>query len=149
MQVLVDTNVVLRVAEPEHAHHLQAVAATEALRQSGHILCIVPQVHYEFWVAVTRPVARNGLGMTAIEAEEELRKLGPPLFRFMRDERAIYGPWHGLVCDYAVQGKQSHDARLVAAMLRHNLTHLLTFNVRDFQRYREIEVVDASKIPTI
>jgi hypothetical protein len=34
-----------------------------------------------------------------------------------------------------VQGKQAHDARLVAAMQRHGPSHLLTFNTADFQRY--------------
>lgn len=105
-------------------------------------LCIVPQIHYEFWVAATRPVAQNGLGMTTAEAVSELQKLGPPLFRLFRDERAIYDPWRELVGRYNVQGKQAHDARLVAAMRRHRLTHLLTFNLADFQRYAGILLVD-------
>ena len=38
----------------------------------------------------------------------------------------------------SVKGKQAHDARLAAAMLRHSVTHLLTYNTSDFQRYPEI-----------
>ena len=38
-------------------------------------------------------------------------------------------------------GKQAHDARLVAAMIAHRLTHLLTFNTDDFKRFSEITVV--------
>jgi hypothetical protein len=34
-----------------------------------------------------------------------------------------------------------HDARLVAAMHVHGVTHLLTLNVRDFARYPGITVV--------
>lgn len=34
-----------------------------------------------------------------------------------------------------VSGMRVHDARLVAAMLAHGLTHILTFNVKDCQRY--------------
>ncbi len=37
--------------------------------------------------------------MTSDEVEAELKKLGPPLFRFLRDERAIYDAWHGIVHD--------------------------------------------------
>jgi len=142
MLVLVDTNVLLRVVEPRHTQHAQAVAALRANRQAGHELCLVPQIHYEFWVAATRPIAQNGLSMTTTEAEAELQKLGPPLFRLLRDERAIYSPWRDLVGKYHVQGKQAHDARLVAAMQRHGLTHLLTFNVADFQRYPGINLLD-------
>lgn len=36
---------------------------------------------------------------------------------------------------HGVSGKKSHDARLVAAMRVHKLTHVLTFNVDDFQRF--------------
>jgi predicted nucleic acid-binding protein len=83
MLVLVDTNVLLRVVEPLHSHHRQAVAALRSLSQAGHGLCLVPQIHYEFWVAATRPVAANGLGMTPEEARVELSKLGPPPFSLL------------------------------------------------------------------
>ena len=69
MLVLIDTNVVLRVVEPLHPVHAQAVAAVRGLRELGKEICLVPQVHYEFWVAATRPVAQNGLGMSTAEAE--------------------------------------------------------------------------------
>ncbi|MCC7420389.1 MAG: hypothetical protein IT428_08920 [Planctomycetaceae bacterium] len=37
-----------------------------------------------------------------------------------------------------VKGKQAHDARLVAAMTRFSIPHLLTHNYRDFLRYLSI-----------
>ena len=142
MLVLVDTNVLLRVVEPLHPHHSQAVAALRLLRQAENVLCLVPQIHYEFWVAATRPIAVNGLSMTPEEAEAELRQLGPPLFRFLRDERAIYEHWRELVCVHRVQGKSAHDARRAAAMQRHGVTHILTFNVADFRAFPGITVID-------
>ena len=145
MLILVDTNVLLRVVEPRHAQHAEAVGAIRANRPVGHELCLVPQIHYEFWAVATRPIAQNGLGMTTTEAEAELERLGPPLFRLLRDERAIYEPWRELVGKHRVQGKQAHDARLVAAMRRHSLTHLLTFNVADFQRYPGIVLLDPNE----
>jgi hypothetical protein len=39
----------------------------------------------------------------------------------------------------------AHDARLVAAMIVHGVTHLLTFNGADFARYSGIRITD----PTI
>ncbi len=142
MLVLVDTNVLLRVVEPLHAHHKPAVAAVRALRQADHVLCLVPQIHYAFWVAATRPLAVNGLGMTPEEADAELKNLAAPLFRFLRDERGIYDPWRDLVRTQRVQGKSAHDARLVAAMQRHGITHILMFNVADFRAYPSITVID-------
>ncbi|WP_242541132.1 hypothetical protein [Phormidium pseudopriestleyi] len=42
---------------------------------------------------------------------------------------------------YGVRGVNLHDARLVAGMVVHGLTHILTFNTRDFARYGEVTAV--------
>jgi len=34
-----------------------------------------------------------------------------------------------------VMGKNAHDTRLVAAMLRHDIKSILTFNSADFKRF--------------
>lgn len=146
MLVLVDTNVLLRVVEPRHPHHAEAAQSLRTLRSDGHDLCLVPQFHYEFRVVATRPVAQNGLGMTTAEAEAELGKLGTPLSRLLRDERAIYDRWRGLIGKHHVEGKQAHDARLVAAMERHGLTNLLTFNVNDFKNYAGIRLLEPASV---
>lgn len=145
MLVLVDTNVLLRAATPAHSQHPLATKMLRASRQAGHDLCVVPQVHYEFWAVATRPLLQNGLGMTANTAAAHLRAVGPPLYRLLRDELAIYDEWRKLVAAHQVHGRQAHDARLVAAMLRHGVSHLMTFNSADFKRYPGIEVLDPAK----
>ena len=47
---------------------------------------------------------------------------------------------------HPVSGKQAYDARLVAAMKVHKVTHLLTFNSEDFKRYEGITVVSPSSV---
>jgi predicted nucleic acid-binding protein len=39
-----------------------------------------------------------------------------------------------------------HDARIVAAMLSHRVTHLLTFNTADFKRYTEITTINPREV---
>jgi hypothetical protein len=46
--------------------------------------------------------------------------------------------WRELVNRYNVQGRTGHDTRIVAFMLEHSLTQLLTLNIADFARYTEI-----------
>lgn len=140
MRILVDTNLFARLAQPSHRHHTVARQALEILRTGNHELCTVPQVLYEFWVVGTRPPAENGLGMSVAEALSEVGEI-KALFRLLRDERAIYPAWEQLVKAHDVKGKKAHDARLVAAMNRHRLTHLLTFNPDDFLRYSGITVL--------
>jgi predicted nucleic acid-binding protein len=62
------------------------------------------------------------------------------------DTPQIFTEWESLVIKYQVMGKQVHDARLAAAMVAHNITHLLTFNVDDFKRFSDIVVVDPRSI---
>lgn len=57
MRVLVDTNILIRLAEPADPDHKTAVAAAAAVRAQGHELCLVPQNLYEFWAVSTRPAA--------------------------------------------------------------------------------------------
>ncbi len=42
---------------------------------------------------------------------------------------------------YGVSGVQVHDARLVATMLVHGVTHILTFNTSGFTRYNSKGIV--------
>ena len=59
-----------------------------------------------------------------------------------------YPEWRRLVVRHAVRGKQVHDARLVALMTAHGITHVLTLNAGDFGRFPGItEVAPASFSP--
>ncbi len=141
MRILVDTNILLRIAEPLHALHATFSDCTRLLREQDHELVIVPQTIYEFWAVATRNVERNGLGKSVPYTEALVEKL-VGVFRLLRDERAIYETWFQLVTSYSVSGVNSYDARLAAAMQRHQLTHFLTLNAADFQRYRHITLLD-------
>jgi predicted nucleic acid-binding protein len=145
MNYLVDTNILSRLAEPGHSMHLSALDAVKRLSSDRHKLHIVPQNLYEFWVVCTRPTAVNGLGKTAAEAETELANL-KALFVLLDETPAIYGVWQQLVTGTPVVGKSGHDARLVAAMTVHGLTHLLTFNVQDFRQYPGITAVTPADV---
>lgn len=140
MKILVDANLWLRSAQPNHPQHAQATSASISLRAAGHSLVVVPQVLYEFWVVATRPIEQNGLGFSASRTAAEIEALlaACPMHS---DDRLIFEAWHELVSKHQVLGKKAHDARLVAAMLRHGVTHLLTFNVQDFARFSEITVI--------
>jgi predicted nucleic acid-binding protein len=88
----------------------------------------------------TRPVAQNGLGLSTPEAASELMRL-KSMFPLLPDTPAIYQVWENLVIQHQVSGKPAHDARLVAAMLVHGITSILTFDKTGFSRYAGVEVV--------
>ena len=147
MSFLIDTNVLVRLEDTLDSRHFEAMAAIERLKTGGHDCQIVPQVLYEFWVVATRPVEVNGLGLDPTTCEKTIREW-MTFFRLRLDERGVFGEWAILVSVNQVRGKVAHDARLVAAMQRHGLTNLLTFNAGDFSRFTSIRVFTPADIVT-
>ncbi len=96
-------------------------------------------------MVATRPIAVNGLGLDAGQAAAELARL-QTLIPLLADTAAVFITWQHLVTTHNVLGKNAHDARLVAAMLVHGVSHLLTFNVADFSRFPGITVLDPATV---
>ena len=139
MRILIDTNVLCRLVEAGHSQHDVADGAVMQLLTAGHELCVVPQVIYEYWVVATRPRENNGLGMPASLVDSAIDRT-LEVFTMLLDERGVFANWRSLVRTYEVKGKAAHDARLVAAMNRHGITLLLTFNADDFARFEQLSV---------
>ena len=135
MDYLVDSNILLRIANMNDSQRELTDQAIDKLTDKGEKLYIVPQCCYEFWAVSTRPsTARSGLGLSPMEADFELEKL-LSTFTLLRDQPILFDVWRELVDKYGVSGVNAHDARLVAAMKVQGLSHLLTFNTVDFARY--------------
>ena len=85
------------------------------------------------------PGPRNatGSGLTAADADHEAGLLEHQ-FTLLPDNEHIHTQWRRLVVEYSVSGTKVHDARLVAAMMVHDVTHLLTLNTTDFVRYQAL-----------
>jgi predicted nucleic acid-binding protein len=141
VDVLVDTNVILRRIHRVHPHYRSARKAILRLAQNGDRICVTSQNLFEIWVVATRPLNSNGLGLVPSQAERLLAHVENSAFR-LPDSDAVYAEWRRLVVAHQVFGKTAHDARLVAAMLVHGIKHILTFNVPDFARYPNIVVLD-------
>jgi len=137
---LADTNVLLRFADRRHPLHVKVRAVVRTLRTEGHSLRATPQNCVEFWNVATRPTDKNGFGLLPTDADRLLR-LVERLFPVLPDSPAVYPQWRQLVVLCDVSGVQVHDARLVAAMTVHSVTHILTFNVTDFMRYAPLGIV--------
>jgi predicted nucleic acid-binding protein len=146
VSVLLDTNVLLRLAQPHHRQYRAATGGVARARLAGEALSVTPQNIAEFWAVATRPVgAANGLGLTAAAAAAEIATI-EQMFELAADDPEIYPIWKGLVVTHRVLGAQVYDARLVAAMLAHGIDRILTFNVADFSRYG-VTVLHPAAVP--
>lgn len=140
MNYLVDTNVLLRVRDQNDPRYGECVKAVDSLQTGGGRLFVCCQVLAEFWVVTTRPCDANGCGLAfedALTAVEKVRTT----FACLAEPPDMADRWQRVVTDRRVMGKPAHDARIVALMLAHGVTHLLTLNPSDFARYQEITPV--------
>lgn len=148
MSHLVDTSLLVRQADLRSVTRPTALKALGSLIRQGEYLPVLEQNLIEFWAVATRPHTANGLGFTVAQADDERRRL-ESIFTLLPTPPGLYQRWAWLVNQNGVSGKPTHDARIVAAMLEHSLTHILTFNVRDFQRYAPLGIVavDPATVP--
>ena len=100
-----------------------------------------PQNLVEFWSVATRPAAANGLGLTVAQAAADVDRIAD-MFPIVEDVPLIHEHWRRLVESGGVIGRQAFDARLVAVMRVHDISHLLTFDVGGFRRFPGVVVLD-------
>jgi|ERR1700691_6670551 predicted nucleic acid-binding protein len=142
---LVDTNILLRVTRRSDPQHQLVDTALARLASQGTILQYTHQNIAELWNAMTRPLARNGLGLTIAEAERQVRAIEAGM-TLLPDGEAVYREWRRIVVQHGVSGVQVHDARLAAAMYVHAVVHILTLNASDFIRFSGLSAVHPSSI---
>jgi predicted nucleic acid-binding protein len=135
MLVLADTGILLRLTDPADPQHGVVDHAIRVLRGRGDGLTIAAQNAAELWNVCTRPAtARGGWGLTLAEADRRLKVIEAG-FSLLTELPTAYAIWRSLIVAHAVQGRQVHDARLVALMMAHGITHVLTLNAGDFARF--------------
>src|SRR6266566_2492907 len=137
---LVDSNILLRWVKPDHNDYPLVVSAIDAILRGNDVLCYTSQTVGAFWNTCTRPLDRNGYALSPQETDRRAKHFEEKL-RLLPDSLAVHEEWRKLLVTYGVSGVQVHDARLAAAMRVHGVKRILTFNDRDFSRYRDIEAV--------
>jgi predicted nucleic acid-binding protein len=143
MRVLVDTNILLRSAQPSNPLCAQATQAVSKLIRQKDAVFFCSQNIAEFWNVATRPADLNGLGLSHEEVLQEVSSI-ERLLTLLPDIPAIYPAWKEIVADNKVQGVKVYDARLVAIMTVYAVESVLTFNTADFKRYSNITALHPS-----
>ncbi|MGI8979373.1 MAG: type II toxin-antitoxin system VapC family toxin [Pirellulaceae bacterium] len=133
MSYLVDTSVLVRLANQQDASYGIAWGAVTELHRRGEVLHIASQNLVEFLNVATRPLANNGLGLSPADAHKQLVQF-ESTFPLLAETVDIHPAWKTLVSVLGVIGKQVHDARLVAICRVHGVSQVLTFNTAHFAR---------------
>src|ERR1039457_948181 len=137
---LLDTNILLRMSKSDDPHHPMIGGALRTLVARGARLCFTSQTLGEFWNASTRPLDKNGFGLSVPETDR-LALVIERGFEFLPDSRGVHDRWRSLLTEREIQGVQVHDARLAASMYVHGVGQLLTINIRDFRRFEGLRIL--------
>ena len=137
---LIDSNILLRWVKPDDRDHATVATAIDSILLDGGVLCYTSQNLAEFWNTCTRPKERNGYGLSPEETGNRAKYFEDRL-RLLPDSLEAHREWRLLLVTYRISGVQVHDARLVAVMQVHGVDRILTFNVKDFARFSEVEAV--------
>jgi len=140
MRILLDSNILIRWLDSGVPLQPLVDRAIDSLIRSGNVPCYTSQNLGEFWNVLTRPLDRNGFGLTPAEADGRARVIEDQI-QMLSDDPAVHLVWRGILVAHAISGVQVHDARLVAAVRVHGVTRILTFNTRDFARFTDIEAI--------
>ncbi len=131
--VFADTNILVYSRIAQSSFRADALAMLSDLDAAGHPLWISRHILREYLVTMSRP------GTLAVP---------PPMpsligdvrffeskFLIAEDGPTVTSSLLHLLSSVACSGLQIHDANIVATMLAHGISKLLTHNVADFQRF--------------
>jgi predicted nucleic acid-binding protein len=147
MDVLADTNIIVRRINRYDVQHKETRTALKVLGEQGHRVCIVPQNGIECWNVATRPLDRNGLGLLPSHVERILARI-EDAFHMLPERAEVYSEWKKLVALHAVSGLKVYDTRLVASAFVYGIAALLTYNGDDFRRYPGIKLLHPRDLQT-
>jgi predicted nucleic acid-binding protein len=142
---LLDSNILLRISKRDDPQNAAISHALQALVGQGVRLCYTSQTLAEFWNAATRPLDKNGFGLSVAETDRLARVIERD-FELLPDSREVHNRWRSLLVAHNIQGVQVHDARLAASMYVHGVGQLLTINVRDFRRFEGLRILHPAEL---
>jgi predicted nucleic acid-binding protein len=142
---LIDTNILLRISRQEDPQHELTGSSLKDLKKHGTELCFALQNIAEFRNVCTRPVERNGFGLSIEETNQRVELIERTM-TLLPDSDRVYSIWRQLIVTHNVRGVQVYDARLAAIMEAYGVTHILTLNQPDFSRYSNLQAIHPGKV---
>ncbi|MDO5619416.1 type II toxin-antitoxin system VapC family toxin [Kocuria sp.] len=136
--VVVDTNVLITATSRARTAHREAL---DLLNFDTRRLAITSQIMREYLATATRPAEANGLGMSGAFAVENLDQLLEDMVLLPENSASASRLKHMIQRENA-QGKQVHDANVVAVALEHGANAIVTANIRHFQRFSDLIAIE-------
>jgi predicted nucleic acid-binding protein len=132
--LFIDTNTLIRATVVTAPDHNETSAVLKRLWEAKITLWVSTQVLREYAAVLTRPQTYTSPAPSKIIAGE--LRVFQNQFNVAEDSKQVSERLITLMETIPVGGKQIHDANIAAAMQVYRISHLLTFNPNDFERFK-------------
>jgi predicted nucleic acid-binding protein len=139
-RLFVDTIILVYATNEDSPWQSVAEQTLEEWRREGKQLCVSVQVLREYLAVTTRPAPGQTIPPDSVAIAENLTEFRKN-FLVLEDTRPVSEELEVLARQFSVQGRQVHDANIVATLRVHGLRDLLTHNTADFKRYSSLVTV--------
>jgi predicted nucleic acid-binding protein len=139
--LFLDTNILLTATDESRTHNKIARDLIASHHRIGLHFGISGQVIREYLVVATRTPNVNGLGMESADALSNVSEFSKQLL-FFEESEVVSHQLQLLTRKYQLVGTHIHDANVVATLLAHGLSKLVTENPVDFSVFSEVETTD-------
>jgi len=137
--VFIDTNILVYATDDGSPFREKSLGILKKLMVDGIDLAIGPQIVREYLVVLTRGLSPEDPTRSA--ALHNVRKF-IETFTLLDENSETVGRLQTIMENFAVGGKQIHDANIVAVMQANGVKRLLTHNLDDFKKFdQEIEIL--------
>ena len=141
--LFLDTNILLTATDVSRKSHTRAKDIFKTSLEVGFHLCLSGQVVREYLVVATRDRNLNGLGLVTEDAVCNIESFLKRAV-LLEETEAVSGHLVTLIRDHNLVGSRIHDANIVATMMAHSISKLITENPKDFREFTEASVLDLS-----
>lgn len=141
-RAFIDANLLVYAFYPQVSQYRVARQVLDLAQEDDAGLCVSSQVLAEFYAVVTNPkrVAPVLKPRAALQRIDEVRSL--PGLTIVPLPVDVVDRWVILLRRRPVTRKRIFDVQLVATMLANGVQRILTFNVKDFRPFPEIEAIE-------
>ena len=138
---LVDANVLVYGFYDQAEHYPDCSRLLERAQDGDIALCVVPQVLTEFYAVITdgRRVTDPFEPGDALDAIDQV--VAMPGMMLLPTPVDLVARWTSLARQHPVTRGAIFDLQLVAAMLGNEVRRIYTFDIGDFERFSELEVL--------
>ena len=145
MACLLDTGILLRAFDASSSEYRQIRQDLRALVTRQERLVVALQNVAEFWNVSTRPIDKNGYGLS-VERTDRRVQIVERFCDVVSESNHSYRVWKDLLNVHGVTGVAVRDARLISVMLAHGVADIFTLNERDFRRYPGITILTPGRL---